>query len=398
MKKMEDESDKRKIQELVKKLRGLLLKFKKLEEKYRGSEIELKSVKEEKDCTEKECAEQKKSNDELNRKYHALAKKMKASLGLIQSLRTERKHSEEKYKILKDKAAKHLARMEKSRDEAETQRDQISKQRDEAKAEMRYFEKERDKVVDSVRGSEQEQAAHAETLRTNEILRARVSDLQTALTKAERDLRESRRRRRQNSEDTSSHFHEQTITVLRHENEIALKNAKAMYEREILRETRDMRLSLQRLEIVKENLETRNENVRRTEITERESHDRMEREMREAREKLREARDEESRLRDELSKNRRTSVDESLSSRVVELKTELAEERIRQGSLSRELTKSRDVFRKQIVEMEKMRKECESAKFAVELGKSQIALLSQKLSSSAGGSTTTNGILSQFWS
>ena len=285
-------------------------------------------MKEEKDCTEKECAEQKKSNDELNRKYHALAKKMKASLGLIQSLRTERKHSEEKYKVLKDKAAKHLAQMEKSRNEAETQRELVTKQRDEAKAEMRYFEKERDKVVESVRGSEQEQAAHAETLRTNEILRARVSDLQSALTKAERDLRESRRRR-QNSEDTSSHFHEQTITVLRHENEIALKNAKATYEREILQETRDMSLALQRLQVVKQNLETRNESVRRTEITERESHDRMEREMREAREKLREARDEESRLRDELSKNRRTSVDESLSSRVVELKTELAEERIR---------------------------------------------------------------------
>ena len=56
---MEDEGDKRKIQELVKKLRGLLLKFKKLEEKYRGSETELKTAKEARERVEKECAEEK---------------------------------------------------------------------------------------------------------------------------------------------------------------------------------------------------------------------------------------------------------------------------------------------------------------------------------------------------
>ena len=386
--------DKKKIQDLVKKLRGLLVKFKKLEEKHRVSEKERKCAKEAETTCREEFAEQEKRNGELNEKYHLLAKKMKASIGLIQSLRTEKKNLEDKYTVLKDKAAKHLAEMEK-------QRDSVSKQRAEVEDEMHCFQRERNKALESsVQESKQEEALRRETLRMNEILQARVSDLQTSLTKAERDLRESRRRRNTNSErERSSHFHEQTIMVLRHENEIALKRAKASYASEIRLETRDMRQALHRLETENQELEkTRHESARRLEMKDSESHDCMKREIRETREKLREAQEEETRLRRELNnQNRSNSVDESLSSRVIELKTELAEERMRQGSLSRELTKSRDAFRKQNVRMEMLREECESAKMAVELGKSQIAMLSKKLSS-CGSVPSTSSILSQFWS
>ena len=443
---MDDSS--RKIQDLVKKLRGLLLKFKKLEGKYRVSEEELESermvreeletrlrserkqlqsVREEfsqkqserEDILEKQLQSvreefsQKQSEredilekqlqsvrEELSQKqserenilkkqlqndlrnsqgkYHTLAQKMKKSLCLIQSLRVEKKQIEERYILLKEKAAKHLVTIEKERDLAQKNaQEQVA----------RKFSQEQ------------------ETVRTNEMLRARLGDLQNALIKAERDLREIQRRRSSSSSsDTmkasqyNNTFQEQKMTVLRHENQIALKNAKAAYENEIRMERsrnrdeiRDISLCLCNMKKKHHELETQNENEKQKHILERKTiHIRIENELQDARKKLQEAQEKQQRRRLNVS------ADKSLSSRVVHLKTELAEERIRRAALSRDLTKSYQVSRTRALEIEEMRSEYESATEAVELGKSQIAMLSRKLSSSVGGGT--GGILSGFWS
>ena len=421
---MDDSS--RKIQDLVKKLRGLLLKFKKLEGKYRVSEEELESermvreeletrlrserkqlqsVREEfsqkqserEDILEKQLQSvreefsQKQSEREnilkkqlqsdlrnSQGKYHTLAQKMKKSLCLIQSLRVEKKQIEQRYIVLKEKAAKHLVTIEKERDLAQKNaQEQVA----------RKFSQEQ------------------ETVRTNEMLRARLGDLQNALIKAERDLREIQRRRSSSSSsDTmkasqyNNTFQEQKMTVLRHENQIALKNAKAAYENEIRMERsrnrdeiRDISLCLCNMKKKHHELETQNENEKQKHILERKTiHIRIENELQDARKKLQEAQEKQQRRRLNVS------ADKSLSSRVVHLKTELAEERIRRAALSRDLTKSYQVSRTRALEIEEMRSEYESATEAVELGKSQIAMLSRKLSSSVGGGT--GGILSGFWS
>jgi hypothetical protein len=466
---MDDSS--RKIQDLVKKLRGLLLKFKKLEGKYRVSEEELEServvreeletrlrserkqlqsvreefsqtqseredilekqlqsVREEfsqkqserEDILEKQLQSvreefsQKQSEredilekqlqsvrEELSQKqserenilkkqlqsdlrnsqgkYHTLAQKMKKSLCLIQSLRVEKKQIEQRYIVLKEKAAKHLVTIEKERDLAQKNaQEQVA----------RKFSQEQ------------------ETVRTNEMLRARLGDLQNALIKAERDLREIQRRRSSSSSSSdtmkasqyNNTFQEQKMTVLRHENQIALKNAKAAYENEIRMERsrnrdeiRDISLCLCNMKKKHHELETQNENEKQKHILERKTiHIRIENELQDARKKLQEAQEKQQRRRLNVS------ADKSLSSRVVHLKTELAEERIRRAALSRDLTKSYQVSRTRALEIEEMRSEYESATEAVELGKSQIAMLSRKLSSSVGGGT--GGILSGFWS
>ena len=59
---------------------------------------------------------------------------MKASLGLIQSLRTERKHSEDKYTVLKDKAAKHLAAKDGEIEKRGRRAKRVEKERDEMHA------------------------------------------------------------------------------------------------------------------------------------------------------------------------------------------------------------------------------------------------------------------------
>ena len=156
---MEDEGDKRKIQELQ-EVERTAAQVQEIEEKYRGSETELKTAKEE---TEEWKGEGRKEEGGVEQEISHL-KKMKASLGLIQSLRTERKHSRKSTRFW-DKAAKHLAQMEKSRNGRDTKR---------VGHETKRWPRQkcvtlRRKGIKwwNQRGSEQEQAAHAETLRTN---------------------------------------------------------------------------------------------------------------------------------------------------------------------------------------------------------------------------------------